>query len=286
MLRRFLWHELEKLGKRGGGSSVLALTSSGVVPCAGVCFHLYISTAPCGMASLPSDVQVCLPCRPGSLCKGTPAKHGKQCWPPGCAGLARPRGSHAAESLSCTDKVFRWITCGFEGAMLSGILDTPLRIASLVLARKFKPGLAAAWLCPPDGDDAVPQLIHTDVRLEPALLSAGYGQGDVGGMAGDGDECASWCAALGDFADVHDGRTGLHPPGVRWSCAPDASREATLAAARAALAEHDVALRFERVRQALDAEVRDAASYRRMKEQAASEGYCARKARAAKWLNV
>ena len=290
MLRRFLWNELRALSF-GTRESALAWTSTGVALRDGLRLHLYISTSPCGMASLPATAMppTCLPCRPGSLCKGTPAKKRVGDWPPpGCAGFARPRACFAAESLSCTDKVYRWLTCGFQGALLSGIIDSPVSVATIVLARKFKPVAAAAWLLPSlsNGVPPSPALVHTDVRLEPALLGAGYSSDSttVGSRIGDGDECASWFDGLGAQADVHDGRTGLHAPGPMWAHPPHASRAVLIAVARDVLA---TIRGFDRVRSAVLGvpPPNDPASYRKFKSNVAGEYYLQRKREAQQGLD-
>ncbi|XP_050051044.1 tRNA-specific adenosine deaminase 1 isoform X1 [Dermacentor andersoni] len=162
---RFAYSELLKLAC-GEDSSVFETTGSSVFECRlkpGLRIHFFSSHTPCGDASIfpkngdvlsvaaledtendataskrprldPEDIY-----RTGAKCVPGTAQDKKL---PGAdyhqLGVARTKPGRGATSLSmsCSDKMAKWHSCGLEGALLSHFLagEEPLRLSSVIVA--------------------------------------------------------------------------------------------------------------------------------------------------------
>ncbi|XP_075557763.1 adenosine deaminase, tRNA-specific 1 isoform X3 [Dermacentor variabilis] len=162
---RFAYSELLKLAC-GEDSSVFETTGSSVFECRlkpGLRIHFFASHTPCGDASIfskngdvlsvaaaedmendataskrprldPEDIY-----RTGAKCVPGTAQDKKL---PGAdyhqLGVARTKPGRGATSLSmsCSDKMAKWHSCGLEGALLSHFLagEEPLRLSSVIVA--------------------------------------------------------------------------------------------------------------------------------------------------------
>eukprot|EP00747_Dinoflagellata_sp_TGD_P010902 gnl/TRDRNA2_/TRDRNA2_120275_c2_seq1.p1 gnl/TRDRNA2_/TRDRNA2_120275_c2~~gnl/TRDRNA2_/TRDRNA2_120275_c2_seq1.p1 ORF type:complete len:367 (-),score=38.04 gnl/TRDRNA2_/TRDRNA2_120275_c2_seq1:58-1086(-) len=195
----------------------------------GVTLHLYVSTAPCGWASgvagaarnmappqlpdlgpdyfpVPAPVEMTtgLPL----LAKGSGGDPATL--PPGCILAAD------ATTMSCSDKIASWQMLGLEGALLSHLVNGPLRLHSITVGRKIDHVRCARALARWGYPVAV---LRTGVTVE-ANLAAVRGRAALGEQLekGDGDESLVW--SLGELtASRHDGRTGA-PIGETTGCSP------------------------------------------------------------------
>ncbi|XP_049516863.1 tRNA-specific adenosine deaminase 1-like isoform X4 [Dermacentor silvarum] len=162
---RFVYSELLKLA-RGEDSSVFETTSSSVFECQlkpGLRIHLFSSHTPCGDASIfpkngdVSSVAAVEDTENGATASKRPRfdpediyRTGAKCVPgtaqdkklPGAdyhqLGVARTKPGRGATSLSmsCSDKMAKWHSCGLEGALLSHFFagKEPLRLSSVIVA--------------------------------------------------------------------------------------------------------------------------------------------------------
>jgi len=179
----------------------------------GITLHLYVSTAPCGWASATSSS----PGHPLPQCFLAKGSSGGQSAPAGCVCLDSVTDAEGVVgvSLSCSDKIARWQAFGLEGALLSHVLEGPLRLASVTVGRKFDHARCQAALnsrADASSQGRPLQVFAASVSLEVAA-SALRGGSYAGAQLekGDGDECLTWAA--GDIAaSRHDGRTGAAMP--------------------------------------------------------------------------
>ena len=235
--KRFLYAQVRELVAGGPGEGCLEPGEAGgrYRLRRGVTLHLYVSTAPCGAASAgpagadPTSLAggAGVPGEPGGpepsglgpdefpAPSAAPASaplelHAKGTGlpgaPPGCRPLRLLSEAVGVDgvSLCCSDKIAVWQSLGLEGALLSHLVDGPLRLSTITVGRKFDTARCEAalrW----GGPLAV---LRTGVSLEAtAAALRGPGSGQPTFEKGDGDESLSW--AWGDAAVAqHDGRTG------------------------------------------------------------------------------
>ncbi|CAK9098608.1 unnamed protein product [Durusdinium trenchii] len=226
-LKRYLFKEVHSL-LLGDASQAKLLKAVDTVGSAvpfkmreGVTLHLYVSTAPCGWASIRAraEAEDHGPRKVPFLVKGS----GDAQAPAGCVG-ALTMGE--AVSLSCSDKVARWQLQGIEGLLLSSLVRGPLRLSTITIGRKFDYTscvLAFGWTPQP------PTILQSSLSFEAALATA-RGSLATDFEKGDGDESYVW--SVGDAqASMHDGRTGaaLDCRGASRQAAPQVAGASLLA---------------------------------------------------------
>ena len=186
--------------------------------------HLYVSSAPCGSASL--NLESSLNCFPHATRKGTNVFSADNTIddekvPPGCVvlrGGVREAIGNPKQTLSCSDKIAIWCARGVQGSILTAsFIKEPIVLSSVSCSRKY------------DGDRLFEATYGRTCCSSPSLNGKNYenkatkhlctqmasisiefkeryvrARADVG----ESDESVSWCA-YDTIARVHDGRTGL-----------------------------------------------------------------------------
>jgi hypothetical protein len=189
-----------------------------------VAIHLYVSSAPCGSASL--NLESSLNCFPHATRKGTNVSSADNTIddekvPPGCVvlrGGVREAIGNPKQTLSCSDKIAIWCARGVQGSILTAsFIKEPIVLSSVSCSRKY------------DGDRLFEATYGRTCCSSPSLNGKNYenkatkhlctqmasisiefkeryvrARADVG----ESDESVSWCA-YDTIARVHDGRTGL-----------------------------------------------------------------------------
>ena len=206
--------------------------------------HLYVSTAPCGAASMPGgggvaggasfgrdvdDLESWTPVDSpawkdaaarrhvvfapsvvcGAMIKGAARVGDPPAPAPGCVwapgGLAAACGT-PGRALSCSDKIARWQAVGLQGALLSHFVPAPMAFSTIVVGRKFDPTrLRLGTCCRSIGWTERPSAWPVPTHARALGVSArGRGRGESIGAAKHGD-------AIGDKsrADAGDGDESL-----------------------------------------------------------------------------
>ena len=186
--------------------------------------HLYVSSAPCGSASL--NLESSLNCFPHATRKGTNVSSADNTIddekvPPGCVvlrGGVREAIGNPKQTLSCSDKIAIWCARGVQGSILTAsFIKEPIVLSSVSCSRKY------------DGDRLFEATYGRTCCSSPSLngknyenkatkhlctqmasISIEFKERSVRARAdvGESDESVSWCA-YDTIARVHDGRTGL-----------------------------------------------------------------------------
>ena len=186
--------------------------------------HLYVSSAPCGSASL--NLESSLNCFPHATRKGTNVSSAHNTIddekvPPGCVvlrGGVREAIGNPKQTLSCSDKIAIWCARGVQGSILTAsFIKEPIVLSSVACSRKY------------DGDRLFEATYGRTCCSSPSLngknyenkatkhlctqmasISIEFKERSVRARAdvGESDESVSWCA-YDTIARVHDGRTGL-----------------------------------------------------------------------------
>ena len=186
--------------------------------------HLYVSSAPCGSASL--NLESSLNCFPHATRKGTNVFSADNTIddekvPPGCVvlrGGVREAIGNPKQTLSCSDKIAIWCARGVQGSILTAsFIKEPIVLSSVSCSRKY------------DGDRLFEATYGRTCCSSPSLngknyenkamknlctqmasISIEFKERSVRARAdvGESDESVSWCA-YDTIARVHDGRTGL-----------------------------------------------------------------------------
>lgn len=185
--------------------------------------HLYVSTAPCGSASL--NMENSLICFPHATRKGTNVSSvdttaGDEKVPPGCVvlpGGVREAIGNPKHTLSCSDKIAIWCARGVQGTILSAtFIKEPIVLSSVTCSRKYDGGrlFQATY-----GRTCCSSLSSINKNYDKganrlctqmASISIEFKERAVRARAdvGESDESVSWCA-YDTIARIHDGRTGL-----------------------------------------------------------------------------
>ena len=197
--------------------------------------HLYVSTAPCGAASLnlENSSTSCAHCFPYATRKGsnitsTDTTTDDEKIPPGCVvlpGGVREAIGNPKHTLSCSDKIAIWCARGVQGSILmASFIKEPIVLSSVTCSRKFDgdrlfEATYGRTCCHPPSLVAGAENINNGCvskdaahRLctQMASISIEFKERAVRARAdvGESDESVSWCA-YDTIARVHDGRTGL-----------------------------------------------------------------------------
>ena len=177
---RYLQAQIEQCADGGAESAESIFQRSAAGKCelkAGVTFHLYTSSAPCGNACIskwtkgartqgvsllpfeyptahivsPDEVtfQAQAEGQISVLAKGSghssgqedagDVADGRRAVPPGCSRIAKLEDVVGTDgaSLTCSDKIARWNALGVQGALLMCFLERPLYLSTVTVGRKF-----------------------------------------------------------------------------------------------------------------------------------------------------
>ncbi|XP_014275023.1 tRNA-specific adenosine deaminase 1 [Halyomorpha halys] len=144
---RFIYEEMKEV-KNGGHSEVFKWKSPKFDLRKNLKFHLYTSQVPCGDASIipMEEVEELLPLskrqkidvyRTGAkpLCFGSKQDSKKSGADYHVRGAVRtkPGRGNPTVSLSCSDKIARWIYVGIQGALLSHLIEGDLKLSTVVI---------------------------------------------------------------------------------------------------------------------------------------------------------
>ena len=116
--------------------------------------------------------------------------------------------------LTCSDKIAKWNAVGYQGALLSSLLASPVYVDTITVGRKFsEPHCQRALCCrvqdfssPPQFATHHPVMLGTGVKLD----EGAYDTTDTGsgGGASFGSVCVAWCASRQGSCFLVDGPTG------------------------------------------------------------------------------
>ncbi|CAH1394080.1 unnamed protein product [Nezara viridula] len=137
-----------KVVKNGGRSEILKWKGPKFDLCKNLKFHLYTSHVPCGDASIipMKEMEELLPVskrqkidvyRTGAkpVCYGSKqdSKNSGVDYHVRGAVRTKPGRGNPTMSLSCSDKIARWIYVGLQGALLSHLMEEDLKLSTLVI---------------------------------------------------------------------------------------------------------------------------------------------------------